>query len=145
MKFLNLCLFSAVKKRNAFNHNSLKVKQIKTRFSVIGFFFFILQADAQVKISGKILNTAKKPLEFVEVVLLNKDSIGVKSEIANEDGSFRLSAQQGTYTILIRQFSKVFFSKLIECQSDIDLGEIIVDNASHELNEISVEVKDKLI
>ena len=145
MIFLSLRLFFDSQKTIEKNLNVTMRKQRKFLCFTTIFIFFVSCIDAQVKISGKILSKEMKPLEFVEVVLLNKDSVGVKSEIANEDGSFKITATQDTYTIIVRQFSKLFFSKMIDCRSDIDLGEIIVDNASHELGTVSVEVKDKLI
>lgn len=100
---------------------------------------------SQIKITGKIIAENKSPLEFAEVTILNKDSMGIKSELANEDGTFQISIQPGRYTLQIRQFSKSFFSRVIDSQTDVDLGEIQVSNTLHELSAVNVEVKSKLI
>lgn len=113
--------------------------------SVIFFICFISSSVAQIKITGKIINKDKSPLEFAEVILLNKDSMGIKSELANEDGTFQISIQPGRYTLQIRQFSKPFFFRVIDSQTDVELGEIEVNNTGHDLKTVDVEVKDKII
>ncbi len=106
---------------------------------------FAVQASAQIKITGKIITKNNTPLEFAEVVILNKDSMGIKSELANEDGTFLIAIQQGRYTLQIRQFSKLFFTTVIDSQTDINLGDILIENATHQLGAVDLEVKSKLI
>ena len=103
------------------------------------------QASSQIKISGKIVTKDNTALEFAEIVLLNKDSVGIKGELANEDGSFLISAPAGRYTLLVRQFSRRFYSQVIDSQTDVKLGDIIISNNTHELGTVNVEVKSKLI
>lgn len=109
------------------------------------FIFFNGSVIAQIKINGRIVNKDKSPLEYAEVILLNKDSMGIKSELANEDGTFQISIQPGRYTLQVRQFSKPFFSQVIDSQTDVSLGEIEINNTLHELKTVDVEVKNKLI
>ncbi len=113
---------------------------------LVFFTYCSLQLFPQIKITGKITDTNNnQPLEFAEVVLLNKDSMGIKSELANEDGTFAISIEQGRYTLQVRQFSKVFFSRLIDSSTDVDLGNIQVNNTAHDLSTVNLEVKGKLI
>lgn len=101
--------------------------------------------SAQVKITGKLVHKDKSPIEFAEVILVNKDSMGILSELANEDGSFLLNTKQGTYTLQVRQFKTLFYTKQIDATTDLNLGTIEIENFSQELNTITIEVKDKLI
>lgn len=107
--------------------------------------FCFFQLAAQIKVTGKLITKDKTPIEFAEIILLNKDSMGVKSELANEDGTFTVSTAAGRYTLQIRQFSKSFFSQVIDSQTDVDLGEIMVTTTAHDLGTVDVEVKSKLI
>lgn len=109
------------------------------------FVFFSLQLSAQIKITGKIITNDNKPLEFAEIIVLNKDSMGIKSELTNEDGTFLLNIPKGLYTMQVRQFNKIFFSKIMDSQMDMNLGEIKVDHVAGELQSVIIEVKDKLI
>ena len=61
--------------------------------------FCSFQLAAQIKVTGKLITKDKTPIEFAEIILLNKDSMGVKSELANEDGTFTVSTAAGRYTI----------------------------------------------
>ena len=117
-------------------------------YSIFYTLFFLcsfFKLNAQIKITGKLSTKNNSPLEFAEVVLLNKDSMGIKSELANEDGTFSLSIQPGRYTLQIRQLSKIYYTTVIDSQSDVQLGEIKVDDSAHELGTVNIEVKDKLI
>lgn len=112
---------------------------------IIAYTCFSFQSIAQIKITGKVTTKDDKPLEFAEVIILNKDSMGIKSELVNEDGTFQLAVQAGRYTLQIRQLSKIFYTNLIDSQSDVNLGTIKVESAAHELGAVDIEVKDKLI
>ncbi|MEO6901818.1 MAG: carboxypeptidase-like regulatory domain-containing protein, partial [Bacteroidia bacterium] len=113
--------------------------------SIFLYVTFFSSLSAQVKITGKLVHKDKSPIEFAEVILLNKDSMGVLSELANEDGSFLLNAKQGSYTLQVRQFKTLFYKKQIDATTDLNLGIIEIENFSQELNTINIEVKDKLI
>jgi hypothetical protein len=125
-------------------HIQFKVNRI-TFLLIILCTCFSFQVNAQIKIAGKITTKEKKPLEFAEVIILNKDSMGIKSELVNEDGTFLLSIQPGRYTLQVRQLSKIFYTTVIDSQSDVNLGDIKVENAAQELGAVDIEVKDKLI
>lgn len=148
MKFFNGNKAWSHKKNKIYkNEKVILFKTNKIIFTFLALLFVSLsfQLSAQIKITGKIVNKNNTPLEFAEVILLNKDSVGIKSELANEDGSFILSVQQGNYTLRIQQFSKLFFTKQILAETDVNLGTIQIENSSQELGAVNIEVKDKLI
>ncbi len=122
--------------------NMPKLVLLMCVFIFVGFWSPLI---AQIKITGKIVHKDKSPIEFAEVVLLNKDSMGILSSLANEDGTFLLTTAQGLYTLQIRQFSAIFYTKSITAAADLNLGTIEIENSSQELTTIDVEVKDKLI
>jgi hypothetical protein len=72
------------------------------------FISLYLQLSAQIKITGKIITNDNHALEFAEITLLNRDSIGVKSELSNEDGTPLLNVPKSVYTLQIRQLSLFF-------------------------------------
>ena len=145
--------------RTRFNSTSLfnqkknfrKVKTIPINLSTtVSMCLFLLIVEfstlsAQVKVTGKLVHKDKSPIEFAEVILLNKDSIGILSELASEDGSFLLNTKQGVYTLQVRQFKTLFYTKQIDATTNLNLGTIEIENFSQELNAITIEVKDKLI
>lgn len=103
-----------------------------------------LNIYSQIKIKGKVLNTESIPLEYAEVILINKDSIAIKSELTNERGEFLLEAKRGWYKLQMRQINKILYSKTFDLITDLDLGIITVNNVS-ELETVTVVGKKKLI
>ncbi len=120
------------------------LKLVLLMFSAL-FVGFPSSLVAQLKITGKIAHVDKSPIEFAEVILLNTDSMGVLSTLANEDGSFLLNTKQGLYILQVRQYRTVFFTQSIDVTTDLNLGTIEVENSAQELNAVDIEVKDKLI
>jgi hypothetical protein len=102
-----------------------------------------LKLSAQIKIIGKINSSAKDPVEFAEILLLNKDSLVMKTEFTNEKGDFELEANPGWYKLEVRQERKRLFSKNIELSADIDLGIITVDHIN-QLESVTVVGEKKL-
>jgi iron complex outermembrane recepter protein len=67
--------------------------------------FMVLPLFAQNKISGRILGSDNKPMEFVTVTLHRaKDSVLVKGAITEQNGSYEFSpVKNGTYFVLAAQ------------------------------------------
>lgn len=100
--------------------------------------------SAQVKVTGKVTSKDNNPIEFAEIILIGKDSAVIKSELSNENGNFVLEAQRGIYELQVRQANKTIASRNIELNADLDLGNIVVDDAIA-LESVVVVGKKKLI
>jgi len=99
---------------------------------------------AQVKVTGKVVDPADKPIEFAEIILLNQDSVAFMSELADENGAFILTVDKGNYILQIRQVSQIFHERDLAADQDIDLGTIKAQNGL-DLDEVLVTAKMKLI
>jgi hypothetical protein len=115
------------------------------RILTIVVFIFSTALFAQTKVTGTVVTKENIAVPSIETLLLNKDSVAVKSELTNEKGAFLLEATPGFYTLQVRQNSKIIASRNIELLTDIDLGSIFI-NESIELETVVVAgSKKKLI
>ncbi len=99
---------------------------------------------SQIKITGKIINQDSKPVEFAEILLLNKDSVAIKSELTDQNGFFSIDTKQGSYIFQIKQFKEIIYARNIEVLSHLDLGTIKAENTTN-LQEVIIQEKKKLI
>jgi len=99
---------------------------------------------AQLKITGKVIQESNKPVEMAEIQVLTKDSIVIKSELSDENGSFQISANTGYYLIQIRQTGNILYSKNITLDKNVNLGVIQVLNSKN-LQEVAIVSRKKLI
>ena len=97
---------------------------------------------AQFRISGRIINQKGEPLEFVEVILFEKDSIPLKSELSDANGFFSISQNEGSYKIQIRQIGEVLEIINISLEKDYNLGDIQVENLKSLKEVVIVSPKD---
>lgn len=111
---------------------------------VIVLLFCFSIAFSQIKLTGKILNQNHKPIEFAEVLLLNKDSVAIKSELSDEKGFFSLDTKQGNYIFQIKQSKEITYTKNIEVSNNLDLGTIKTESTTN-LQEVVIQGKKKLI
>jgi hypothetical protein len=100
---------------------------------------------SQIKITGKIVNQKDDVLEFIEVLILNKDSIAVKSELTNSEGKFIIIAEKGEYILQIKQLETILHKEKINANQDIHIGEIKIVKKQQELHEVVITSKKKLI
>ena len=99
---------------------------------------------SQYTITGIVQDENKLPISYAEVILKASDSIPIKSELSNEKGKFRINTiKRGLYTLTIKYFGEIIFSKSIAVNNDIALGTIIT-NESISLDEVVVISKTKL-
>jgi hypothetical protein len=99
----------------------------------------------QYQITGRIVNEKNKPIEFAELLLLNKDSIAIKSELSDEKGFFSIDTKQESYIFQIKQSKKITYTKNIEVFKNLDLGIIKVENSTTNIQEVVIPGKKKLI
>jgi len=105
----------------------------------------LMFANAQTpgaKISGRVADEAKKPVDAATVVLTNaKDSSAVKTVLSNPDGSFAFENQKpGAYCIIVtsigyRNYKSAAFSYTGQ---SIKLPAVVLIQTSKALNEVSV-------
>lgn len=125
------------------------------RVSILTFFALLIFsfANAQTnggKISGTVLDDAKKPLDGATVTLLvAKDSTVVSTLLANKDGSFTFqNLKENTYTIKASYIGyKNYRSEpvTISRQKAVNLPPIILTAAGKTLNEVAVTAKRSYI
>lgn len=108
--------------------------------------FSCLAVYAQSEIKGSVLEKeSQEPLEYVEVILQNKESSIIEGTVTNTEGAFVLSSGPGEYTLLIIYVGQTLFTKDITVsEQPINLGVIEVEN-TQELEEVAVVGKRKLI
>ena len=110
-------------------------------------------ADAQTasgKISGSVLDDAKKPLDGATVILLvAKDSSVVSSQLANPDGSFAFqNLKDNTYLIKATYIGyKNFLSSnvVMSQQKPVKLPAFILSSTGKTLNEVAVTAQKSYI
>ncbi len=128
--------------------NTQKSNHLLSHLQTITIFIFILcfsNAFSQTKITGKVVNQDKKPIEFAEVSLQTSTNVLVKNALTNEQGIFEFSVPNGDYILKINQVNIEIYSKEIAVSENMDLGEIIITEKINQLNEVSIATKKKLI
>ncbi|MDR3694142.1 outer membrane beta-barrel protein [Mucilaginibacter sp.] len=121
-------------------------------FSVCAILLFNF-AGAQTaggRISGSVLDEAKKPLDGATVILLvAKDSTLVSSQLVNRDGSFAFqNLKDNTYLIKATYIGyKNYLSGnvVLGGQKPLDLPAFILSSAGKTLNEVAVTAKKSFI
>ena len=112
--------------------------------SIFTLLFHFAQAQtATGKISGKVLDEAKKPLDGATVILLAaKDSAVVSTQLANQDGTFIFqNLKDDTYLIKASYIGyKNFISGnvIVSGQKPVSLPDFILSAAGKTLKEVSV-------
>ncbi|MCL1937488.1 MAG: TonB-dependent receptor family protein [Candidatus Azobacteroides sp.] len=112
---------------------------MKTR--AFGTFLFVAflatSAFSQIKITGKVTDNKNAPLEFANVILQAADTLF--GTFTNESGSFELQAIPGNDTLRISMLGYKPYEKEISLQSDLDLGEIQMEDLAIEMNEVVIK------
>ncbi len=112
---------------------------------LITILFLPIKLFAQISISGQIKNLADKPMDMVEVLLQNKDSVVVKSQLTDSVGKFKISVQPSDYILLVKQLGILLHAQNISASQNIDLGVININVNKQQLNEVVVISKKPLI
>lgn len=110
------------------------------------FLLFLCQFSfaQQFQLTGKIVSGNGSPLEFAEILILKKDSTAVNSELSDNAGLFSIKAYTGRYIFQIKRFKNILYSRSIDLNSNLNLGEIKVDNIKS-IKEVVLNGKKKLI
>lgn len=105
--------------------------------------------SAQSKIEGQLVNAKTEPLSFASLILLNvADSSFVKGEISDTNGKFTINnLQSGHYLLMCSSmgYKKSTLSKIeIQPQKNVDLGSLVVEEETRELDEVVVDANKPL-
>jgi hypothetical protein len=110
---------------------------------------FGVAAQSTGKISGTIQDDAGKPLASATLSLLRaKDSVLVKLAVSNKEGHYEfISIKEGKYLLSITSvgYGKKFSSSFDLTASGIDLPAIALQQASKDMNAITVTAKKPFI
>lgn len=107
--------------------------------------FYSSSLFAQITVKGKIIDTKNNPLELVEILLIDKDSTAIKSEMTTSNGTFTLEAEAGDYLLKIKQLGTVLWAERIMANQNIDLGAIKIVGREEKLTEVVVKMQKKII
>jgi len=105
-----------------------------------------INSNAQIVVKGKIFDKATtQPMEFVNIILSGQSLTYPIGTITDIDGYFELSVEKGLYILQASFVGQDFISQEIEIKNEnIDLGIILVET-THQLDELTVTAKKKLI
>jgi iron complex outermembrane recepter protein len=110
---------------------------------------FQLNAQNSPKITGVLHEESGEPAAFVAVILLNKDSVLIKTGVSAEDGSFNfLQVPVGQYRIATSsvQYTR-YQSPLFDYTADKphDLGKVVLTASVTQLNEVQVTAARQIV
>lgn len=103
-----------------------------------------LATVAQIKITGKIIDSDSKPVDFAEVLLLTTDSTAVKVAFSDSVGRFQVEAPKGEYILQLRQLGKVLYAHALLLEKDTAMGTIPVQTLKI-LQEVVITARKPLI
>ena len=115
------------------------MNNLKTAVIIFAVAFWATNAFAQVKVSGRLVDEKKEPIEFANVVLQSPESF--QGDMSKEDGNFEVKAMPGNYTFKISVIGYESYETEITLQSDTDLGEIQLKELASELSEVVVRAE----
>lgn len=100
--------------------------------------------NAQITVTGKVVDNINEPIEFVNVVILNKENNDIViGEITDEKGNFTITTdKKGEFNLQISFVGFKDYTKTIN--STIDLENIIL-TSNNELTEVVITARLKII
>jgi len=105
-------------------------------FITICFFASMVYAQ-NYTLTGRFLDQNNIALELAKVSLYNNDTVLELEMFTDSSGYFSFHARTGIYTIKLRMFGLDTWQDTVELNTDIDLGEIVIDQTKI-LTEIQV-------
>ena len=112
---------------------------------IIILLFVSLSGYSQYRISGKLVNENKFPVENAEIIIQALNFVDLNYELTNKNGEFTLSnINKGDYKLIVRYFSENIYSQNISIDSNL-LLETIVINVGISLKDVIIEAKKPLI
>ena len=112
---------------------------------LIAVFPFTSFAQQHYSLSGTVIDSTNKPVEFANVILKDQNDKIVEGTTTSEQGIFKLKAQEGTYTLTISFLGYEDWSKEIMIDKNQDLGIITLSESENDLGEVVVTVEKPVI
>lgn len=101
---------------------------------------------AQAQVTGRLTDAAGRPVGFASVVLLkDADSTIVRSALSDEQGVFKLMADDGTYLLKISSLGCQPFRQPLDLKGLYDAGTIVLKAAEHQLGEVLIRGSKPLV
>jgi hypothetical protein len=97
----------------------------------------ITHVFSQATVTGSVVDNKQAPLEYANVVLQAADTLF--GAYTSETGSFELQAIPGNYTLKISSLGYKLYEKEINFQTNLDLGEIQLEDLTVDLKEVVVK------
>ena len=107
---------------------------------IIATIFLSQTIFSQIKISGTIKDN-QGSIPYANVLLKDANQIIKAHEVTDDNGYFELNATEGKYTLEVRFLGYQEWTKDIDLQKDIEMGNIQLETTSEELGEVVVESK----
>ncbi len=109
-------------------------------FSAILFFLIHFYSFSQFQISGRVKATLQ-PVEFANVVLMNKNDDIISGTITNDQGFFKLNVSKDNYILKISVLGYKDWNQEVNLNKDINLGIITISESENELGEVTITSK----
>lgn len=104
--------------------------------------FSVFAQDYTVK---GIVKDSTQVIAFANVILTDSNGEMKTGTITEEDGSFNLTTQQGTYTVTVGFLGYQTWKQTISVDQNLDLGIISLNSQDNELGEVVVTAEKPLI
>jgi len=116
------------------------------KFLNIHFLLFFSAAcwAQEARLTGKVVNQSKAPVEFAYASLLKNDSVPVSQAGTDSLGFFIINAVKGNYRLIIERFGNRLADTQVVLDKDTDLG-ILEINESTGLQEVIISTRKKLL
>ncbi|GAA4150344.1 outer membrane beta-barrel family protein [Chryseobacterium ginsenosidimutans] len=75
---------------------------------------------------------------------MSKDSTIIKNELSDEKGLFSINTENGAYILQIKRLKDIVYTKNIEINKNVDLGNITIENIQ-DIKEVVLNSRKKLI
>lgn len=112
---------------------------------VVALLFCSSALFAQIKITGKVVDADNNPIELVEVLLINKDSIALRSDMTDSDGNFMIASEADSYLLQIKQMGIILWNKKIMINENTDFGTIKIIEKKEKLSEVVINTQKNII
>lgn len=116
-----------------------------TKILIAAVLFYSSSLSSQVKVTGKVVDNKNNPIELAEVLLIDKDSTAIKSEMTNSNGNFILFVDKGSYLLQVKQMGTILWKKRIQIINSVDFGSIQIIEKDEKLNEVVIKTQKKIM
>lgn len=98
----------------------------------------------QFSVKGIVVDSTNAPVDYVNIIVFQKDTVFNDQSITDVSGKFELSLPKGSYTLKFIWFGEIVSTSDISITNNLDLGKITIKN-SLTLGEFTVSAERKII